>query len=330
MIVCGLQLDARERELLIQHSVGLSIQDTVTPGSLGRGSVCFPDLPLASVVELPAWGLPVLVWCGESVREAGMRARLFEAGVAAAWWPSTQLKGAAPFPLLAPACDIPQRKTEQAIIVLPGGGSARILKQLFLFAGISTRADFPNAADFAVALPSLREEHAHSMHLVIDLDRPDFVAALHALSKKPDPPPGGVHVWALRDFSLPGPDPALMQRLLSPFTTRVFEPLEAVVALIEALFLSPAGLDRASALKHPLQNFDGFRDADQLLHGRSVQLLHSDPRIIWQATASLLESMRPSLPFHWLLDYYEEQRRGGGLLLAVNPDENRAPTSRRP
>lgn len=327
MIVCGLQLNAGERDLLIQQCDRFSVHETITPGVLARGDVCCPDLPLSSVLDLPAWGRPVLVWGGESVRAPDVRHRLFEAGIAALWLPSGNASGsvsgnAGDF-FVPPPVSLASRSDEQACLVLPPGGAAGVIKQLFLFAGIAVRADFCDASDFAVALPSLRDNEKKTVHLVIDLNRPDFGSALHALSKEPRAPDAGLHVWALRDFALPGPDPALIQRLLSPFSSRVFEPLEAIVALVEALFLSGEGLDRRAALSHPLGSFEGFRDADHLLRGRSVQLLHSDPRRLWRAATDLIERLRPSLAFHWLLDFYEEQRRGGGLLLAASSSEGR-------
>lgn len=324
MIVCGLQLNAGERDLLIQQCDRFSVHDTVTPGALSRGDVCCPDLPLPSVLDLPAWGRPVLVWGGASVHTPDMRRRLFDSGIAALWVPSVSAPASPGGFFVPPPTSVASRSTEQACLVLPPGGAAGVIKQLFLFAGITVRSDFCDASDFAVALPSLRDNEKKTVHLVIDLNRPDFGSALHALSKESRPPDAGLHVWALRDFALPGPDPALIQRLLSPFASRVFEPVEAIVALVEALFLSGEGLDRRAALSHPLGSFEGFRDAGQLLRGRSVQLLHSDPRRLWQAAADLLERLRPSLAFHWLLDFYEEQRRGGGLLLAASTNDGRS------
>ncbi len=302
MIICGLSLSPHTRSSLPQRLPGYHFEQYPAPALLQK-DVCFPDLPLQTIVDLLSYGLPLQVWTEDDSQVEA----LFESGVAAVHFPDRY-----------PCDPLPVSPgTGHALLFVGKQGFLHLFRQIFLFAGMRTRADIRNADDFVQVLPELRAagDEAEELHVVFDLDRGDFLPAMHALSVERERSGRVLRLWALRDFSSPGPDPMLIQRALSPFTVRIFEPLEAALAIIEALFLFDPSLKRFSTVPGPLQTFDGFRDCEHILQGRSFRLLDRNPDRLFHALSSLMQHLRVSLPFHWLYRLYENRNSPGGLLL---------------
>ena len=304
MIICGLSLPPDVRSTLRERLPGFQFEQFPAPALLER-SVCFPDLPLTTISDLLSYGLPLQVW---TVDESQLDA-LYDCGIAAVHFPDHTTID----PLL---------KVEpvggHTLLFIENRARLNLFRQLFLFAGIRVRADLRSPDEFAQVLPELRKDGTteEELHVVLDLDRNDFLPAMHALAAEREKTGRVLRLWALRDFSRPGPDPVLIQRTLSPFTRRIFEPHEAALALIEALYLYDPSLERFSASAGPLQSFDGFRDAAHILTGRSFRLLDRNPDRLFHALSDLMQHLRLSLPFHWLYRLYEKRNGTGGLLLA--------------
>jgi hypothetical protein len=304
MIVCGLSLSPAVRSSLRHRLVDFQFESYPQPALLAGHHICFPDLPLATISDLLSYGLPVQVW----TEDESLLDSLYDCGIAAVHFPASSI--------VDPLFHIPS-SAACALLFTGNRSTLNLFRQLFLFAGIRVRADLRSSEEFVQILPELRSggTAGEELHVVLDLDRGDFLPALHALNAERRRTGRILRLWAFRDFSRPGPDPLLIQRSLLPFTRRIFEPHEAALALIEALFLYDRSLERFSASAGPLQSFDGFHDATHILTGRSFRLLDRNPDRLFHALADLIQHLRPSLPFHWLYRLYERRNGAGGLLL---------------
>ncbi|MBW7857387.1 MAG: hypothetical protein H3C43_03600 [Leptonema sp. (in: Bacteria)] len=189
-----------------------------------------------------------------------------------------------------------------------------LFRQIFLFAGITVRTDLKTADELRFVLPTLLSAQNSQLHVVIDLDNEiDYLPTLHLLNEYNTD--ASIFVWSIRNFEQPGPHPLLLHKALLPFTSRIFTPLEAMIAMVEAFFLYDKSLVRFSSIAGPIQKFDGFYDIERILKGRSIDFINRNPAALWQTLKQLTAHLQNSLPFHWLYLLYQQSQISAGVVL---------------
>ena len=310
MIICGLDLPSEFRLSLRNRLPGYYFEEYPAPALLSD-SVCFPDLPFTVISDLLSYGLPIQIWTQKPASDEDQiykQQQFFENGMAAVHYVNEAW--------IDPVIEIEPKNTN-AILLIHQRSFQNLFRQIFLFAGIAPRLSVQSTAEFKLLLSEIATTK-EELHVVVDLDQGDFLPALHSLSAWQKQNQKTIRLWAIRDFHRPGPDPILLQRLLQPFTRRIFEPHEGALALIEALFLFHPSLVRFSTQVNALQRFDGFRSASDILQGSVYQISDRDPGKLWHELQSFVNRLRVSLPFHWLYHHFEKQRKTSGVMLVDN------------
>lgn len=306
-LIAGTGLTGADRLLLEYWLSGppqTSFHDgDVRPGLLQRGRHAFPAATETVLQDLVQLYRPLLVVGRPPTGDTGFFERLFQLGIAACWTP--------PPPgdtVFFPALLTPQER-RTAFLIEDDPIFRSVFRQLLYFAGYDVRADqqaleyFVETAAGGAGAPPGKDAPVNDMPALIlanlDTDRldiPEFFYRLQrGLSRSPARKP---RILLMKDFDRPGLDVRTIEAALRPHARRIFHPREAILVLIEALFLAEqpgtpaAGAASASLYPRP------HRPLDELLHGPNVHLREEAPT----PPAEAGEAYRRGLPFFWLYD----------------------------
>lgn len=312
------------------------------PGRLSRGLHYFPEADVSFCGELLQCYRPLLVLLGsQAQRRPETRDELFAAGVAACWAvPAPDAAGFA-FPLFPP-----RRKRAPVYLIEDNPIYRSLLRQLLYFAGYDVRADQHSLAalEELVAIesegphstgnaddatgsgladePGTRENPALAPAMIIaslDTERLDIPAFFHRLDVyiqryvNRHRPGRGPRILLTKDFQRPGLDVRTIEQSLRAHAARIFHPREALLVLLEALFLRDAGTDgRASAPSTGARSAqpETFRTLDELLYRPQIRLRDAAPAL--DRDDSL--ARRSIQPFVWLYDLLSEDPGRGAIL----------------
>jgi CheY-like chemotaxis protein len=306
----------------------------ILPGRLHRGLNYFPTARPADLSELLQCYRPLLVLLGNhppamatvagtgsggphpaSHQSAGHPGGfrpgprssyklLFEQGIAACW-----PLPAPGDPIVFPDLSRP-RSRGQAFLIEDDPVHRSILRQLLYFAGYDVRADQPGLEslrpEFATGtMPALILANLDAAHM----DIPTFFHRLNAFLKQH--PGRGPRVLLTKDFDRPGLDVRTIEHTVRPHAARIFHPREAMLVLLEALFLA---VETSTGGEYPVDAIGqagSFRTIDELLFRKNVRLRESAPPIIG---LDRLRGQERIAPFVWLYECLAQDAGRGAIL----------------
>ncbi len=339
-------VSAGERDLaLLEYWLGGESDATrhasVMPGLLDERLHWFPRASWTEVRELAGLYRPLLLVArADSPTERAVCAeRAFAAGAAAFWFLPER---SAPhlFPSLAP---IPARGIVHVIEDDPTLRS--IFRQLLYFAGYDARMDFRTSAEALFALeaaagedatPSAGPSRVPFFTLVnLDSSRVDahgyFQGLSALLQRKPELKPR-VRTLIIKDFDRPGLNLTAIESALRPHAKRIFHPSEALLVLLEALFLyepaaarSPHGLSGAT----PDRVMPNVRSLDELLYSVRIRLRTEADAPPRSFADTLARTSRMQL-FEWLYERATAAGGHGALLRTEDSPGAAAPLAEKP
>lgn len=333
-LVAGFGLNEAE-QLLVEYWLGAAGDQLrrwpageIQPGRLHRGLNYYPISLESDRRELLQCYRPLLVLAGRDSDRKHVRDQLFQAGIAACW--TVPAPGE---PIIFPALPRP-RRAGPVFLIEDDPVYRSLFRQMLYFAGYDVRADqhsleileTPDAlADLASPMPAL-------ILASLDTARMDIPAFFHRLATFLKKHPGrGPRVMLTKDFGRPGLDVRTIEHAVRPHAARIFHPREAILALIEALFLSPhdtdaavgfAGMsDRTRAARGESNIGSTAAFASSLPTARTLDELLYRPHIKLRETAPGLESQFENLqvyrriqPFLWMYDCLAEHDGRGAIL----------------
>ncbi len=299
----------------------------VQPGRLSRGLHYFPEADSAVAQELLQCYRPLLVLLGSRVRDRSpeLQQQLFESGVAACWQLPDPEANTFAFPIFPP-----RRKRAPVYLIEDNPAYRSLMRQLLYFAGYDVRADqhsLAALADLAAADagPGGNAENpalAPAMIIAsLDTERLDIPAFFHQLDQyiqryvNRHRPGQGPRVLLTKDFQRPGLDVGTIQQSLRPHAARIFHPREALLVLLEALFLrapDDADASRAAAALAPAfaSQPESFRTLDELLYRPQIRLRDALPAF----HGAHSRARRSIQPFAWLYEQLREDPGRGAIL----------------
>ncbi len=327
-LIAGLGLNTADRLLLEYWLSGppeVRFHDgDVQPGLLQRGHHAFLAASEAVVQDLMQLYRPLLLIARPPGGDPQYFERLFGLGVAAVWTPPPP-GDTVYFPAVNAAATPERRPT--AFLIEDDPVFRSVFRQMLYFAGYDVRADQQSLEYFVESSATASGDAkngttADDMPALIlanlDTDRldiPEFFYRLQrGLSRSPTRKP---RILLMKDFDRPGLDVRTIAAALRPHARRIFHPREAVLVLIEALFLcgppeaSAATDDPAKGFKSAATLFSRpFRPLDELLHGPNVYLREEAP----PAPGDTDRAYRRGLPFFWLYDLLRAGAGRGAVL----------------
>lgn len=275
----------------------------------GSGSVF--HLSVDQLPQLSGWGMPFLTIGSRALDHPAGWQSLYDAGSAACW-----LLPAAD-PLIFPELNASSDKGT-FLLPLEDNKLRRLFRQIAGFAGFDARTDFKNTEDLLIVMNRILEEDK-PVHVFTDLDaeNSDPVQFCYHISKLFSKNAGlkqKLHVWLMRDFARPGLDPVMIRNVIRPFAKRIFHPLEALLAMVESLFLHETSAHQRQYLSVP-----DFRSVLQMLYGQSVRIPDADPWAYLSALEWRLGAVKKALPFLWLFRLFSSQVGSGSVTLSPEP-----------
>lgn len=305
-------VDLTEREKSIAE---LWLQNRFTYRDLTAGEIAKPwgayEISQNQLPELSQWGTPFLTIGSRSLDHPAGWQMLYNAGCAACWLlPASD-------PILFPQ-PIASRSKGNFLLPVADESLRRLFRQIAVFAGFDSRVDFQTADDLVQILHSVLEQNK-PVHAFIDLDsdRVDAVQFCYTVSKLFAKQPSlkqSLHIWLMRDFSKPGIDPVMIRNVIKPFAKRIFHPLEALLAMVESLFLFDESTGQSKYLSVP-----DFRSPLHMLYGQLVRIPESDPWAYLSTLEWKLGSLKNALPFLWLFRFFQSRVGSGSVTLSPEP-----------
>ena len=304
----------------------------IQPGRLHRGLNYFPVSSGADRAELLQCYRPLLVLAGRDENRKSSYNALFNAGIAACW--TAPAPGE---PILFPAFPRP-RRAGPVFLIEDDPIFRSIFRQLLYFAGYDVRADqhsleLLETPEAFVESPGGSESPRSMPALILaslDTARMDIPAFFHRLSGFLKKHPGkGPRVLLTKDFHRPGLDVRTIEHTLRPHAARIFHPREAVLALLEALFISDTPSESRASFAGKPSNAAEFSDRrpaaafastppmhrtlDELLYRPNIKLRETAPGY---PHIQSLQAYRRILPFLWLYDCLADRDGKGAILNA--------------
>lgn len=339
-LVAALSADDRDLALLEYWLGGESDatrHTSVMPGLLDDRLHWFARASWKEVRELAGLYRPLLLVAraNSPAARAEYAERAFAAGAAALWFLPER---SAPllFPSLAP---IPARGF---VHVIEDDATLRsVFRQLLYFAGYDARMDFRSSAEALFALESAANEDAGApagarrvpFFTLVNLDsaRVDahgyFQGLSALLQRKPELKPR-VRTLIIKDFDRPGLNLTAIESALRPHAKRIFHPSEALLVLLEALFLYDSGAARSafgSAGVASDRMAAPGRSLDELLYSVRIRL-RTEPDAAPASFAEQLARRARLQLFEWL---YERASAAGGHGALLRTEEAADPIAPR-
>lgn len=268
--------------------------DRIDAAAIAGPPAYLADASMDQVAESLAWNVPTVAIATPELGAPELQL-LRNMGLAALWKIDQEQQGMV-FPELALAW--PQ---SQAILVEDDPSLRQMFRQILRFAGYDARSDFRNAAEIIQALESdLQQNSTRSELAVLNLDSERCLAAeffdrLRALYQRYSQLRSRLRLVLMKDFSRPGLDLRMIQRLVQPYARRIFHPEEAALALLEGFFFyeaaGPQSRSQAQGNRQPAS-------LDQLLFGSGIEPLRE-----WPAAGNLSGAMQAEgrrVLFRWL------------------------------
>ncbi len=298
---------------------------SVMPGLLDDRLHWFARASWNDVRELAGLYRPLLLVAraDSPATRAECAERAFSVGAAALWFLPPR---SAPllFPSLAP---IPARGFVHVIEDDPVLRS--IFRQLLYFAGYDARMDFRSSAEALVALESAASDDGRAaagpgrvpFFTLVNLDsaRVDahgYFQGLSALLQRKPELKARVRTLIIKDFDRPGLNLTAIESALRPHAKRIFHPSEALLVLLEALFLydpNPARPALGWVGPAPERAPPPGRSLDELLYGARIRL-RTQPDVAPASFAAQLARQARLQLFEWLYERADADGGHGALL----------------
>lgn len=318
-------VSAGERDLaLLEYWLGgepdATRHTSVMPGLLDDRLHWFARASWNDVRELAGLYRPLLLVARADSEDARAECaeRAYAAGAAAVWF-LPQRSEPLLFPSLAP---IPARGF---VHVIEDDATLRsIFRQLLYFAGYDARMDFRSSAEALFALETAASEDAGAsaaagrvpFFTLVNLDsaRVDahgYFQGLSALLQRKPELKARVRTLIVKDFDRPGLNLTAIESALRPHAKRIFHPSEAVLVLLEALFLYNASVARSmTGLSGvaPERTPPPGRSLDELLYSVRIRL-RTEPDVAPASFAEQLARRARMQLFEWL---YQRASAAGG------------------
>ena len=298
-VILGLGLEARDKHLLEYWLGEEPVQkndasDDFLPGQLAQGLHYFPSCDLETIEKLSQWPLPFLVAARKKKEEhTKLFSFLWELGIAALWLLPEHGETAC-FPFFS----LPLPKGT-VFLIEENPVYRNILRQIFYFAGYHVQIGFLSAKDISLAL----EQGSVPDILYLNLDHSrvhhaELASVLHAFFSRSEKSPSHfanpMQVFFTKDFSIPGFSFTDLEGLLSYCTRRIFEPQEALFALLKAFF---------------------SEESSNQSRSQSLRRVLSSPSVDLECLPAADKANRGRFPFLWLYSFLGQVSKQGILLL---------------